>query len=103
MNEEIKIKQAELDKIEAEIKEKVPGVYVIRERISNCKMCNKEEDLRFGWCFDCAEAQTILGTGKDMYEKGDGGTELPTKEVNARLKMLVDKGWVCIDKKIETA
>lgn len=82
------------DIVEAQIKEAIPDAYIIRERMGGCKICGREQDLRFGWCFPCAEAQNIIGRGEDMYadEKADA-IELPTKEVNSRLKMLLGKGW----------
>lgn len=30
-------------------------VYVALAKIGNCKVCGKEDDLRFGSCFDCAD------------------------------------------------
>ena len=32
-----------------------------------CKCCKREQDLRFGFCFDCAEAESIIEDGIDMY------------------------------------
>ena len=32
-----------------------------------CKCCKKEKDLRLGFCFDCAEAESIIVDGVDMY------------------------------------
>lgn len=34
-----------------------------------CKCCNREQDLRFGVCFDCAEAESVVVDGVDMYDK----------------------------------
>lgn len=34
-----------------------------------CKCCNREKDLRFGVCFDCADAESIIVEGVDMYDK----------------------------------
>lgn len=34
-----------------------------------CKCCNREKDLRFGICFDCADAESIIVEGVDMYDK----------------------------------
>ena len=33
-----------------------------------CKCCKREENLRFGFCFDCAEAESIMADGVDMYD-----------------------------------
>ncbi len=41
----------------------------------NCKCCNREKDLRFGICFDCANAESIIAEGVDM-----GDNEIPKKE-----------------------
>lgn len=70
-----------------------PDVYVSQVAMSNCSWCGRDQDLRFGVCFDCAEAQTIMVSGKDMYEKNVGGIELPVSEVSERIKMLIKKGW----------
>jgi hypothetical protein len=76
------------------LKENNPNVYVVQENIGGCKMCGKEEDLRMGWCWDCAEAQNILAVGKTMVEDDDeNAVKFSIKEVNERLKMLLDKGW----------
>lgn len=40
-----------------------------------CKCCNREKDLRLGVCFDCANAESILVEGVDMWEK-----EIPKEE-----------------------
>ena len=41
-----------------------------------CKCCNKKRDLRIGFCFDCANAESIIAEGMDMWdtpiEKKDG-------------------------------
>ena len=87
--------QAE-DIIEEKIKETAPNVHVVRQRIDVCVMCGKERDLRMGWCWDCAEAQNILATGLDMYasdEDEEKAVKFPIKEVNERLKLLINKGW----------
>lgn len=34
-----------------------------------CKCCNREEELRLGFCFDCASAESILKEGTDMFDK----------------------------------
>ena len=69
-------------------------VYVSQLAMSNCKWCGRDQDLRMGVCFDCAEAQTIMVSGKDMYEKGEGGIEFPVKECTERIRMLIKKGWI---------
>jgi predicted MPP superfamily phosphohydrolase len=33
-----------------------------------CKCCNREKDLRGGFCFDCANAESIIVEGVDMWD-----------------------------------
>jgi len=37
--------------------------------MAQCKCCNRDLDLRFGFCFDCADAESIIEEGVDMYDK----------------------------------
>jgi len=83
-----------LDLAEAEIKKAVPGAYVIRERLGTCKFCEREDDLRYGACFECVDAQAIIGIGEDMYGEGEKGVEIPAKEASSRLRQLLKSGWV---------
>ena len=46
-----------------------------------CKCCNREKELRFSICFDCAEVESIIEEGVDMYDK-----EIP--QVNGLSKSL---------------
>lgn len=34
-----------------------------------CKCCNREQELRFGFCFDCADAESIIAEGKTMWDE----------------------------------
>jgi len=34
-----------------------------------CKCCQREKDLRMGFCFDCVEAESIIVEGVDMYDE----------------------------------
>jgi predicted ATP-dependent serine protease len=43
--------------------------------MKQCKCCKREKDLRFGFCFDCADAESIIEEGVDMYDK-----EIPKQE-----------------------
>ena len=37
--------------------------------MKKCKCCNRESnDLRFGFCFDCANSESIIVEGMDMYD-----------------------------------
>ena len=40
-----------------------------------CKCCNREKDLRLGICFDCANAESIIVEGIDMWDN-----EIPKQE-----------------------
>lgn len=44
-----------------------------------CKCCKREKELRLGVCFDCANAESIIVEGVDMWdnkvEKVEGLTE----------------------------
>ena len=42
---------------------------------SNCKCCGRNLDSRLGICFDCANAESIIIDGVDMYD-----TEIPKQE-----------------------
>jgi hypothetical protein len=58
-----------------------------------CKICNKQNDLRFGVCFQCAEAESIIGDGLDMMDNGPDENDEPAKTPLEKLKFLVNKGW----------
>lgn len=68
-----------------------------------CKICNKEvNDIRNGVCFDCCEAESIIQTGLDMYDKGLGSDDKPSFNDNRgfpantsmqKLQLLIHKGW----------
>lgn len=58
-----------------------------------CSICNKDRELRMGYCWFCAEAQSIIADGKDMREQGNGGKCIPANQADERLKMLIAKGW----------
>jgi hypothetical protein len=34
-----------------------------------CKCCNREEELRMGFCFDCANAESVIVEGLDMFDE----------------------------------
>lgn len=34
-----------------------------------CKCCNRKKELRLGFCFDCANAESIIEEGTDMWDK----------------------------------
>jgi hypothetical protein len=36
---------------------------------NNCKCCGRNLELRFGVCFDCADAESVIVEGVDMCDK----------------------------------
>ena len=34
-----------------------------------CKCCERDLDLRFGFCFDCVECESVIEEGLDIYDK----------------------------------
>lgn len=34
----------------------------------NCKCCGRNKELRFDFCFDCVEAESILTSKLDMHD-----------------------------------
>lgn len=69
---------------------------------NECTICGRKHDTRFSFCFDCAEAQNIIGTGVDMNEinifgkkkyRGFEGLCISPVDANLRLKFLIKKGW----------
>jgi hypothetical protein len=43
--------------------------------VAKCKCCQREKELRFGFCFDCADAESVIAKGVDMWEN-----EIPQQE-----------------------
>lgn len=37
--------------------------------IAKCKCCLRKKDTRLGFCFDCAEMESIIFEAKDMMDK----------------------------------
>ena len=36
---------------------------------NNCKCCGRNLELRLGVCFDCADAESVIVEGVDMWDK----------------------------------
>ena len=58
-----------------------------------CSICKKNKDLSLGSCFDCADAESIIAEGLDMWDKGIDGKEDQAKTSMDKLKLLTQKGW----------
>lgn len=60
-----------------------------------CRICNKERgsETRLGICWSCAEAQSVIHEGLDMYEKGPNNDDAPAKTAMDKLKFLIKLGW----------
>ena len=43
--------------------------------MEQCQCCKREKALRFGFCFDCANVESIIEEGVDMYDE-----EIPKQE-----------------------
>lgn len=54
--------------------------------------CSKTRDTRLGYCFSCAEAESIIAEGLDMYDKGLNGGEIPAKTAMEKVELLRQKG-----------
>jgi len=64
--------------------------------MAKCRICGKEEgnNLRYGVCFACAEAESIIADGVDMYDEGPKEYLKPVKTPLEKLQFLIAKGWV---------
>jgi hypothetical protein len=78
------------------------GVYVSESTVSHCKICDTLDDLREGACWVCAEAESIIAEGVDMYDKGldsdnqdsfRGNKGYPARTSMEKLELLRQKGW----------
>lgn len=78
------------------------GIYIAQDFESHCKICDVFTSLREAVCFDCAEAQSILIDGIDMYDKGldsdgesgfKGNKGRPAETAFEKLELLIQKDW----------
>jgi hypothetical protein len=37
--------------------------------MAQCKCCEREMELRMGFCFDCADAESVIVTGVNMWDE----------------------------------
>lgn len=80
------------------------STYYSGEQYGQCRICGEFADVREQFCFPCADAQAIIGTGSDMYDrtaeeyvkwkhpKGDG-VQIPAEQADKRIKLLIKNGW----------
>ena len=52
-----------------------------------CKVCGEERDCRIGVCWYCAEAESVINNGTDMYDKKVATTPME------KLKWLIAHSW----------
>jgi hypothetical protein len=67
-----------------------------------CIVCGNVRALRMDVCWECAEAESIIEDGTDMYDKGldsddeptfEGKKGDPAKTSMQKLQFLIKKGW----------
>lgn len=63
-----------------------------------CKICRRDigsNGLRFGACWECAEAESIIDEGLDMSDFGPKKVKgNAAKTALEKLEFLIKKGWV---------
>lgn len=42
--------------------------HITDKTMAQCKCCEREKELRFGFCFDCAECESVIETNLDMWD-----------------------------------
>lgn len=57
-----------------------------------CKICGSEKEVRIEVCFDCADAESIIAEGLDMFDKGINGKNEPAKTSMEKVQLLIQKG-----------
>lgn len=62
--------------------------------MNRCIVCNEKVELRMGYCWRCAEVQSIIAEGKDMRDVGDGGKIIPANQADQRIKLLLERGYL---------
>ena len=75
---------------------------------NQCKFCGRETETREDGCWECANAESIIAEGLDMYDKGLGSDRRETFAGNKgtpattpgdKLRLLIEKGWTQQPKK----
>ena len=62
-----------------------------------CEICKRkgisQNDIRMGVCWDCAQAESIIADGLDMYDTGPSGGNTPAETAMEKLLFLISLGW----------
>lgn len=64
-----------------------------------CLICKREKELGGHVCFDCADAESIIEDGTDMYDKGMDSDPVIGSVSLKKLQYLHEKGWKFTGKK----
>jgi len=62
-----------------------------------CKICKSKvgaNAIRFGVCWRCVEAETIIDEGLDMRDKGLNGDNTPAKTSMDKVRLLIARGCI---------
>jgi hypothetical protein len=64
----------------------------------NCSVCGyavTDNELRLSTCWECAEAESIISEGLDMFDCGMVGIKKKDQAKTSmdKLKFLIKKGW----------
>lgn len=70
-----------------------------------CKSCGRKKELRFGHCFQCADIESVIVSGVNMYDKGlganpaikgfhDTGNGVKAKSGLEKVQLLVELGYI---------
>lgn len=55
-----------------------------------CKCCEQTKELRLGFCFDCAELESVIYNGTDMYDNEIPKNEEMSSHMN-KLKYIINR------------
>lgn len=56
-----------------------------------CKCCDREKELRFGYCFDCAECESVIKDGLDMWGEPINNNIEGASKYMSRLQYILEK------------
>ena len=61
---------------------------------SICKTKSSPNAIRLGVCWQCIEAESIIGEGLDMYNKGLNHDNTPVTTAMDKVRLLVARGYI---------